>query len=195
MATTVYGADGVRLHRESGSPARQLYSRPRLGEPRRLHGEDAAVAHRRSEACLAVRSGFKITIREFKPSIGAGFLVALTGEVMTMPGLPKVGGFEADGRRRQPHRRLVLGGPHEEGAGSRRRILSTKSSASTVCPTERAGRSSARAGARSAPPVRGKSLNLTKLGVPNTLHATLGDDPDRTRGPRLPRRPRRRCRL
>jgi formate--tetrahydrofolate ligase len=32
---------------------------------------------------------FPITIREFKPSIGAGFIVALTGEVMTMPGLPK----------------------------------------------------------------------------------------------------------
>lgn len=32
---------------------------------------------------------FTITIREFKPSIGAGFLVALTGDVMTMPGLPK----------------------------------------------------------------------------------------------------------
>jgi formate--tetrahydrofolate ligase len=28
-------------------------------------------------------------VREFKPSIGAGFLVALTGDVMTMPGLPK----------------------------------------------------------------------------------------------------------
>jgi formate--tetrahydrofolate ligase len=32
---------------------------------------------------------FTITVREFKPSIGAGFLVALTGDVMTMPGLPK----------------------------------------------------------------------------------------------------------
>ncbi|QVY60090.1 formate--tetrahydrofolate ligase [Cytobacillus gottheilii] len=32
---------------------------------------------------------FSITIRELKPSIGAGFIVALTGEVMTMPGLPK----------------------------------------------------------------------------------------------------------
>ncbi|MDP3131001.1 MAG: formate--tetrahydrofolate ligase, partial [Bacillota bacterium] len=38
--------------------------------------------------------GFTITIREFKPSIGAGFLVALTGEVMTMPGLPKIGAYE-----------------------------------------------------------------------------------------------------
>ena len=34
-------------------------------------------------------TGFKITVREFKPSIGAGFIVALTGAVMTMPGLPK----------------------------------------------------------------------------------------------------------
>jgi formate--tetrahydrofolate ligase len=32
---------------------------------------------------------FTVNVREFKPSIGAGFIVALTGEVMTMPGLPK----------------------------------------------------------------------------------------------------------
>jgi formate--tetrahydrofolate ligase len=35
-------------------------------------------------------SGFTITVRELKPSVGAGFIVALTGEVMTMPGLPKL---------------------------------------------------------------------------------------------------------
>lgn len=34
-------------------------------------------------------SGFTITIRELKPSIGAGFIVALSGDIMTMPGLPK----------------------------------------------------------------------------------------------------------
>lgn len=33
---------------------------------------------------------FSITIRELKPSIGAGFIVALCGDIMTMPGLPKV---------------------------------------------------------------------------------------------------------
>ena len=38
--------------------------------------------------------GFEVTVREFKPSIGAGFIVALTGDVMTMPGLPKRGAFE-----------------------------------------------------------------------------------------------------
>ena len=34
-------------------------------------------------------TGFIVTIRELRPSIGAGFIVALTGDVMTMPGLPK----------------------------------------------------------------------------------------------------------
>lgn len=34
--------------------------------------------------------GFTITIRELVPKIGAGFIVALTGDILTMPGLPKV---------------------------------------------------------------------------------------------------------
>ncbi len=34
--------------------------------------------------------GFKVTVRNVKVSAGAGFIVALTGEIMTMPGLPKV---------------------------------------------------------------------------------------------------------
>ena len=38
---------------------------------------------------LGAPEGFDITIREFIPKTGAGFIVALTGNVMTMPGLPK----------------------------------------------------------------------------------------------------------
>ena len=38
---------------------------------------------------LARPSNFKVTIRDLKPSIGAGFIVALSGDIMTMPGLPK----------------------------------------------------------------------------------------------------------
>jgi formate--tetrahydrofolate ligase len=38
---------------------------------------------------LGAPTGFEITIREFVPKIGAGFIVAMTGDVMTMPGLPK----------------------------------------------------------------------------------------------------------
>lgn len=37
---------------------------------------------------------FDITVRSLKPSLGAGFIVALTGKVMTMPGLPKKGAYE-----------------------------------------------------------------------------------------------------
>ena len=39
---------------------------------------------------LGAPEGFTVTVRNVKVSAGAGFLVALTGEIMTMPGLPKV---------------------------------------------------------------------------------------------------------
>ncbi|MBR3908652.1 MAG: formate--tetrahydrofolate ligase [Clostridia bacterium] len=39
---------------------------------------------------LGAPEGFKVTVRNIKISAGAGFIVALTGDIMTMPGLPKV---------------------------------------------------------------------------------------------------------
>ena len=39
---------------------------------------------------LGAPCGFKVTVRNLKVSAGAGFIVALTGDIMTMPGLPKV---------------------------------------------------------------------------------------------------------
>lgn len=41
-------------------------------------------------ALLAAPTGFEVTVRELIPKLGAGFIVALTGDVMTMPGLPKI---------------------------------------------------------------------------------------------------------
>ena len=41
-------------------------------------------------ALLGAPDGFTITVRELKPCAGAGFIVAKTGDIMTMPGLPKV---------------------------------------------------------------------------------------------------------
>ncbi len=41
-------------------------------------------------ALLGAPRGFKVQVRNLKVSAGAGFIVALTGEIMTMPGLPKV---------------------------------------------------------------------------------------------------------
>jgi formate--tetrahydrofolate ligase len=40
-------------------------------------------------ALLGRPQGFTLHVREIRPSAGAGFLVAITGEIMTMPGLPK----------------------------------------------------------------------------------------------------------
>ena len=40
-------------------------------------------------ALLGAPSGFTVTVRNLKVSAGAGFIVALTGDIMTMPGLPK----------------------------------------------------------------------------------------------------------
>ena len=39
---------------------------------------------------LGRAENFTITVKEIKVSNGAGFIVALTGDIMTMPGLPKV---------------------------------------------------------------------------------------------------------
>ena len=38
---------------------------------------------------LGAPKNFTVTVRNLKVSAGAGFIVALTGEIMTMPGLPK----------------------------------------------------------------------------------------------------------
>ena len=38
---------------------------------------------------LGAPKGFNLTVRNLKVSAGAGFIVALTGDIMTMPGLPK----------------------------------------------------------------------------------------------------------
>ena len=39
---------------------------------------------------LGAPKGFTVNVRKVKVSAGSGFIVALTGEIMTMPGLPKV---------------------------------------------------------------------------------------------------------
>ena len=52
---------------------------------------------------LGAPTNFKVTVRNVKVSAGAGFVVVLTGNIMTMPGLPKVPAAEkidvtADGK-------------------------------------------------------------------------------------------------
>ena len=52
--------------------------------------EDSGVDVRGVKPDRRAPTGFRITVRELKVSAGAGFLVAKTGDIMTMPGLPKV---------------------------------------------------------------------------------------------------------
>ncbi len=87
IAKEVYGADGV----EFSSTARI-----QLRRFRRFGWDDLGVCMAKTQYSLSDNpkllgrpKGFTITIRELTPSIGAGFIVALTGDVMTMPGLPK----------------------------------------------------------------------------------------------------------
>jgi formate--tetrahydrofolate ligase len=46
-------------------------------------------------AKLGRPSGFRITVRDVYPSAGAGFVVALAGDIMTMPGLSKTPAAES----------------------------------------------------------------------------------------------------
>lgn len=87
IATEIYGAAGISL---SSAAAKQIAQLEKLGfgnlpvcmaKTQYSLSDDAAL--------LGRPEGFTVNIREVYVSAGAGFVVALTGAVMTMPGLPK----------------------------------------------------------------------------------------------------------
>jgi formate--tetrahydrofolate ligase len=87
IAREIYGADGVTY-----VPAAEK----QIAELEKFNLDKLPICVAKTQyslsdnpALLARPSGFKITVREVKVSNGAGFIVALTGNVMTMPGLPK----------------------------------------------------------------------------------------------------------
>ena len=87
IATRIYRADGVAF---TPAAKKQIAQLTALG-----FGElPVCVAKTQysfsdSPALLGAPEGFTVTVRNVKVSAGAGFLVALTGDIMTMPGLPK----------------------------------------------------------------------------------------------------------
>ena len=61
----------------------------RLWQPARLHGQDAIQLHHRSRAARrGAATGHSVPVREVRLSAGAGFVVVVCGEIMTMTGLP-----------------------------------------------------------------------------------------------------------
>ena len=88
IATKIYRADGVTY---TANAKKQLATIEGLGFT------DLPVCMAKTQfsfsddpALLGAPRGFKITIKDVKVCAGAGFIVAKTGDIMTMPGLPKV---------------------------------------------------------------------------------------------------------
>ncbi|MBR0230647.1 MAG: formate--tetrahydrofolate ligase [Clostridia bacterium] len=87
VATKVYGGDGVIFAPQA---SKQIERLEQLG----FGGLPVCIAKTQysftdDPAKLGAPEGFKITVRSVKVSAGAGFIVVLTGDIMTMPGLPK----------------------------------------------------------------------------------------------------------
>lgn len=87
IAKDVYGADGVVYTDQAEKDLAQIHD---LGKDNLLVCM-AKTQYSLSDdpALLGRPKGFRVTVREVRLSAGAGFLVAITGSVMTMPGLPK----------------------------------------------------------------------------------------------------------
>ena len=88
IATKVYRADGVTI---TAAAKKQIQQLTELGfDKMPICMAKTQFSFSDDQTKLGAPRGFKITIREVKVNAGAGFLVAKTGDIMTMPGLPKV---------------------------------------------------------------------------------------------------------
>ena len=101
IASRVYGADNLNMTPAAAKQAQQIVDNGLADMPVCVAKTQYSLS---DDPTLQGRpSGFDITVREFRISGGAGFIVALTGDVMTMPGLsakPAAEGMKvhADGR-------------------------------------------------------------------------------------------------
>ncbi len=87
IAKEIYGADGVNYAGNAASQIKRLESLGFGNLPICMAKTQYSLSD--NEKLLGKPSGFFITVREAYVSAGAGFIVVLTGNVMTMPGLPK----------------------------------------------------------------------------------------------------------
>ncbi|MBR1896853.1 MAG: formate--tetrahydrofolate ligase [Pyramidobacter sp.] len=101
IVTKVYHGDGVVLTPAAKKQAQQLTELGFGTMPICMAKTQYSFSD--DPAKLGAPKGFEVTVRNLKVSAGAGFIVALTGDIMTMPGLPKVPAAEkidvdSDGR-------------------------------------------------------------------------------------------------
>ena len=87
IATKIYGADGVVFTEKAEKDLRQIHD---LGKDNLLICMAKTQASLSDDPAKKGRpTGFTVTVREVRLSAGAGFIVPITGAIMTMPGLPK----------------------------------------------------------------------------------------------------------
>lgn len=88
IATKIYGADGMIWGPMTRTTLKKLTQMGYGNLPVCIAKTQYSLSDNPKK--LGRPQGFKITIREVNVSAGAGFVVALAGDIMTMPGLPKV---------------------------------------------------------------------------------------------------------
>ncbi len=88
VATKIYGASGVIYTKKADKKIKQLEDMGLDKVPVCMAKTQYSLSD--DPALLGAPQGFDITVRDVNISNGAGFAVCLTGDIMTMPGLPKV---------------------------------------------------------------------------------------------------------
>ncbi|MCK4258558.1 MAG: formate--tetrahydrofolate ligase [Halanaerobiales bacterium] len=87
IAKEIYGADGVNFTKACEKQIKTLTEQGFDKTPICMAKTQNSISD--DPTLLGRPSGFTVTVREINVSAGAGFLVALAGDIMTMPGLPK----------------------------------------------------------------------------------------------------------
>lgn len=87
LAKSVYGADGVVLTKEAQKAAKDLEAMGYGKLPICMAKTQTSLSD--NPALRGAPQGWTLTVRELRLSAGAGFVVALAGTILTMPGLPK----------------------------------------------------------------------------------------------------------
>ena len=87
LVTKIYGGDGVEYSAEAKRELKVLTENGYSHLPICVAKTQYSLSDDKN--LLGNPEGFTITVKNLKVSAGAGFIVALTGEIMTMPGLPK----------------------------------------------------------------------------------------------------------
>ena len=88
ITTKIYGGDGVIFSDEAKKQIKRLNELGFSQLPVCVAKTQYSFSDDMTK--LGAPNGFKITVRSLKVSAGAGFIVVLTGNIMTMPGLPKI---------------------------------------------------------------------------------------------------------